>query len=87
MPSATMTSKGQFTMPKEVRDDLNLVPGSKVMFVKLPNGQYNIVPRTGKISDLFGMLHYPGMPTMTIEEINEAIAEGGAESGMRGMES
>ncbi|MCC2028238.1 AbrB/MazE/SpoVT family DNA-binding domain-containing protein [Microbacterium tenebrionis] len=81
-----MTSKGQITVPKDVREDLGLVPGSKVMFVKLPNGQYNVVPRTGKIQDLFGMLHQPGVPAMTIEEINDAIAEGGAESGMRGME-
>lgn len=87
MPTATMTSKGQFTMPKEVRDGLNLVPGSKVMFVKLPNGQYNIVPKTGSVEALFGMLHQPGVPPMTIEEINDAIAEGGAESGMRGMAS
>lgn len=87
MSIATMTSKGQITMPKEVRDDLNLVPGSKVMFVKLPNGQYNIVPKTGSVEDLFGMLHQPGVPAMTIDEINDAIAEGGAESGMRGMGS
>ncbi|WP_227529549.1 AbrB/MazE/SpoVT family DNA-binding domain-containing protein [Microbacterium tenebrionis] len=86
MSTATMTSKGQITVPKDVREDLGLVPGSKVMFVKLPNGQYNVVPRTGKIQDLFGMLHQPGVPAMTIEEINDAIAEGGAESGMRGME-
>lgn len=82
-----MTSKGQITVPKDVREDLGLVPGSKVMFVKLPNGQYNVVPRTGKIQDLFGMLHQPGVPAMTIEEINDAIAEGGAESGMRGMQA
>lgn len=87
MSTATMTSKGQITVPKDVREDLGLVPGSKVMFVKLPNGQYNVVPRTGKIQDLFGMLHQSGVPAMTIEEINDAIAEGGAESGMRGMQA
>lgn len=85
MPIATMTSKGQITMPKQVRDDLRLEPGSKVMFVKLPNGQYNLVPKTGKLSDLFGSLHYDGMPTLTIDEMNEAIAEAAAESGMRGL--
>lgn len=85
MPVATMTSKGQITMPKEVRDDLGLTAGSKVMFVKLPNGGYSLVPRTGSISDIFGMLHYPGMPTMTIDEMNDAIAEGAAESSLRGI--
>jgi len=81
-----MTSKGQITVPKDVREDLGLVAGSKVMFVKLPNGQYNVVPRTRSLADLSGILYEPGRPAMTIEEINDAIAEGGAESGMRGIE-
>jgi len=85
MPTATMTSKGQITVPKQVRDDLNLTTGSKVVFVKLPSGQYRIVPRTGRIEDLAGLLYDPTQPTMTIEEMNDAIAEGGAESGMRGL--
>lgn len=86
MPTATMTSKGQITVPKEVRDDLNLEAGSKVLFVKLPNGQYRIVARTGRVQDLAGILHYPGMPVLTIEEMNEAIGDAAAESAMRGLE-
>lgn len=85
MSTATVTSKGQITIPKDIRDDLALEAGSRVMFVKLPNGHYNIVPKTGSVEDLIGMLHYSGMPVMSIEDINEAIAEGGAASGMRGM--
>lgn len=80
MPTATMTSKGQITVPKEVRDDLRLEAGSQVMFVKLPNGQYNIVARTGSIRDLAGILHYEGMPHLTIEEMNEAIGDAVVES-------
>lgn len=86
MPSATMTSKGQVTMPKEIRDDLRLVPGSRVMFVRLPDGSYALVPRTGTVEDFLGILYDPKRPSMSIEQINEAIAEGGAESGMRGIE-
>jgi len=86
MPTATMTSKGQITVPKEVRDDLHLEAGSKVLFVKLPNGQYRIVARTGRVQDLAGILHYPGMPVLTIEEMNEAIGDAAAESGTRGLE-
>lgn len=85
MSTATMTSKGQITVPREVREDLKLVPGSKVMFVKLGPGHYRIVARTGRIDDLFGLLHRPGQRTLSIEEINEAIAEAAAESGMRGV--
>ncbi|GAA1519842.1 AbrB/MazE/SpoVT family DNA-binding domain-containing protein [Nocardioides humi] len=85
MSVATMTSKGQITIPKDVRDDMRLTPGSKVWFVKIAPGHYRVVPRTGKIQDLFGILYRPGQRTLTIEEINEGIAEGGAASGMRGM--
>lgn len=86
MPTATMTSKGQITIPKEVRDELHLMTGSKVLFVKLRDGQYRIIPRTGRIQDLAGMLHDPDESTMTIQDMNEAIAEGGAASGMQGLE-
>ena len=86
MPTATMTSKGQITVPKEVRDDLHLEAGSKVLFVKLPNGQYNVVARTGSIKDLAGILDSPGMPSATIEQMNDDIADAAAEGAMRGME-
>lgn len=86
MPIATMTSKGQITVPKEVRDELHLTPGSKIMFVKLPSGHFAVSPRTGDVSDFLGMLHDPSRPTLTIDEIDEAIAEGGAASGMQDRE-
>jgi antitoxin PrlF len=85
MATATMTSKGQITVPRDVREDLGLVAGSKVMFVKLGPRDYRIVARTGRIEDLAGILHRPGQRPLTIEEINEGIAEAGAESGMRGV--
>lgn len=86
MPTATMTSKGQITVPKEVRDDLHLEAGSKVLFVKLPNGQYNVVARTGSIKDLAGILDSSGMPSATIEQMNEDIADAAAADAMRGTE-
>lgn len=85
MATATMTSKGQITVPKDVREDMGLTPGSKLLFVKVREGFYRVVPRTGKASDLAGMLYDPARPPMSIEEMNDAIAEGGAESGMRGL--
>lgn len=85
MSTATVTSKGQITIPKDVREDLNLTAGSKVMFVKLHNGQYRLVPRTGKIEDLFGIAYDPDRKPMTIEEMNDAIADAAAESGLQGL--
>lgn len=84
MAEATMTSKGQITIPKEMRDDLGLKPGSKVMFIKLSSGQYRILPRTGKVRDLVGLLHDPTRPVLTLEEMEDAIQEGWAKSGLHG---
>lgn len=86
MSQATMTSKGQITVPKDVRENLNLSAGSKVMFVRVGPHDYRIVARTRKVDDLFGVLHQPDVPALTIEEINEGIAEGAADSGMHGVE-
>ena len=62
------------------------LPSPYFSIVKLRAGQYRIIARTGSIEDLAGMLYDPDRPALTIEEINDAIAEGGAESGMRGMD-
>ncbi len=86
MSQATMTSKGQITVPKDVRDELNLVAGSRVMFVRLGPRNYRLVARTGNLEDLFGILHRPGMKALTVEEENEAIAAAAAEGVMRSME-
>jgi len=82
MIEATLTSKGQITLPKRMRDDLGLTAGSKVQFIKLGNGQYRIVPKTGSVSDLAGLLYDPTRPTLTLEEMEEAIQEGWAASGL-----
>ncbi len=84
MPVATMTSKGQITIPKEMREDLGLVAGSKVTFIKIKDGHYRILPRTRRVEDLAGLLHDPDAPTLSIEEMNEIIADGWAASGLRG---
>ncbi|GAA2105219.1 MULTISPECIES: AbrB/MazE/SpoVT family DNA-binding domain-containing protein [Brevibacterium] len=86
MSEATVTSKGQITLPKELRDELNLTTGSKVAFIRAGEGLYRLFPRTGSVRDLIGILHDPDRPTMTIEEMNEAIADGWAASGVQGME-
>lgn len=85
MTVATMTGKGQITVPKDIRDEMGLVPGSKVMFIKLGPNDIRMIGRTGKIEDLFGILHRPGQRSLSIEEINDGIAEGAAHAAMRGV--
>jgi AbrB family looped-hinge helix DNA binding protein len=79
MVVATMTSKGQITVPKEVREALGLKAGSKVSFVRDESGGYVMRAKTGSIKDLYGMLKWDG-PAKTIEEMDEGIAQGAAET-------
>ena len=53
--------------------------------MKVAEGSYRMVARTGRIHDLAGVLHRTGQPSLSIEEINEGIAEGAADSGRRGL--
>ena len=79
MPTATLTSKGQITIPAKVRSALGLDTGDKIDFIEIENGEYAIKPRTASIRDLEGCI--PKLDYVpTIEEINEAIIDGAAES-------
>ena len=75
MSRATMTTKGQITIPKDVRDDLGLEAGTKVSFVRLGPGDYRLRVKRGSVMDLAGMARYDG-PPMSIEDMDDAIAEG-----------
>ena len=61
MTSATITSKGQVTIPKEIRDYLKLETGTKVDFVIDENGQVKMIPLNVDVSKLSAILHRPGM--------------------------
>lgn len=78
MTTLTITAKGQVTLRKDLLEHLGAQPGQKVTVEKLPDGRIEVraAPK-GDISDVFGMLDNNGVH-MTIEEINEAIADGWA---------
>jgi looped-hinge helix DNA binding domain, AbrB family len=76
MSIATVTTKGQVTIPKEIRDYLKLETGSKVEFLIDENGDVKVVPLNVPLEALSGVLHRPGMKTATIEEMEAALAEG-----------
>jgi antitoxin PrlF len=79
VPVATMTSKGQLTVPAEVRDRLGLHAGSRVSFVETGDGTYELRVERGSVHDLKGLLRWDG-PPKTVEEMNEGIAAGAAET-------
>lgn len=75
MPSSTLTSKGQITIPQEVRESLGLQTGDKVDFVQDERGGYQVVPRRTDIKALRGCFAGRVKKPVTIERISEAIAE------------
>ena len=76
MTIATLTSKGQTTIPKHVRDHLKLSPGDKLDFVIEPEGRVVIRPAKLDVRTLKGMLRRRGGRVLSIEEMNAAIASG-----------
>lgn len=78
MPTATLTSKGQITLPAEMRAKLRLRPGSRVDFEEQADGSYSVRPKTGDIRELRGIVKYDG-PPVSIEEMDEAVGRAVAE--------
>ncbi|WP_375396136.1 AbrB/MazE/SpoVT family DNA-binding domain-containing protein [uncultured Sphingomonas sp.] len=80
MATMTVTAKGQVTLRQEFLRHLGVKPGDKISVEKLPDGRIEVAAARGqgRISDVFGMLKRPGQPVLTIEEMNEVIADGWA---------
>ena len=76
MPIATLNSKGQITVPKEIRDRLKLEPGSRVDFVVDRSGKVTLKPLNYDFESLRGMLKSRAKHPVSIEDMNEAIARG-----------
>lgn len=75
-PVSTLTSKGQVTIPKSIRDDLHLGSGDKVEFVLTETGEVVIKPVTRKASDVVGILKkYRQAKTVSVEEMNAAVSQ------------
>lgn len=79
MSTGTMTTKGQITIPKDVRDELGLEPGSRVSFLKNEDGFFELHRERRPVSDLAGSLRFTG-PARTLEEMDAAITAAAAES-------
>ena len=72
MPTAVVTTKGQITIPKPVRDGLGVETGDRVEFVELEKGVYTVVAATRDIRDLKGMIPKPAKP-VSVEEMTRAV--------------
>ena len=80
MPAATLTSKGQITIPVEVRDALGLDAGDRVEFIEVEKGKFAIVAATRSVQELKGLFQGKRSKPVSIEEMNAAIARRGSAS-------
>ncbi len=80
MPTLKLTSRGQVTLRKEVLRHFGVKPGDKIDLELLPGGKGTIqaTRKRGKIEDFFGCLAGKTDVKLTIEEMNEAIADAAA---------
>ncbi len=82
MTTATLTSKGQITIPADVRRSLNVHTGDRVEFVQTGPGRFELVAATRSVRELKGMFGKPAR-SVSIDEMNRTIAERGAAAGLR----
>jgi antitoxin PrlF len=71
---SAVTTKGQTTIPKAIREHLNLKPGDRVKFFLHPDGTVVLLPKL-PASALRGIIK-GGRRAVTIEDMNEAVADG-----------
>ena len=80
MSTAKLTSKGQITIPADVRRLLNVQTGDRVEFVQVEPGRFERIAATRSVRELRGLFGKPGR-TVSIAEMNRVIAERGARAG------
>ncbi len=73
MAIATLTTKGQVTIPKKIRESLKLHTGDKIEIIVTEKREAIIRPISKKIDDVFCKLHKPGRKAVTLEAIDDAV--------------
>jgi AbrB family looped-hinge helix DNA binding protein len=77
MSTATLSSKGQITIPAKVRESLGVDTGDRVEFVEIAPGRYEFIAATRSVTHLKGMFG-KARRSVSIEEMNAVIARRGA---------
>lgn len=81
MVTATMTSKGQLTIPKAVRDSLRLHAGDRIAFIVHGDSEAVLKPVTKSVDEVFGRLHSNNQPVRTVQDMKAAVAKRMKEQG------
>ena len=67
---ATLTSKGQTTIPKEIRESLGMKAGDRMTFTLMPDGTVVMRVKTKSITQLAGLLYKKGRKPVPIEQLS-----------------
>ena len=71
MPTeATLTSKGQTTIPKEIRDGLGMKSGDRMTFTLMPDATVVMRVKSGSLTKLAGTLHKKGRKSVPVEHLS-----------------
>jgi antitoxin PrlF len=68
--AATLTSKGQTTIPKEIRESLGMKAGDRMTFTLMPDGTVVMRVKNKSITQLAGLLHKKGRKPVPIEQLS-----------------
>ena len=70
MTESTITSKGQTTVPAEIRALVQAKPGTRLVWSAMPDGTIIVRAKTRSILDMAGMLNAPKGQPVRVEDMN-----------------
>ncbi len=73
MAIATLTTKGQVTIPKKIRNSLKLHTGDKIEIIVTEKREAIIRPVSKKVDDIFCRLHKPGRKAASLDAMDDAV--------------
>jgi len=74
MPTATLTSKGQLTLPQPLRAKHRLAAGTRFQVTDLPDGSIRLKPLNKRAEEVAGVLHRPGLKPLSEAETKRRLA-------------
>ncbi len=84
---ATVTVKGQVTVPKAIRDQLKIEQGTQLDFKLNADGTFLVRPLKRSALSIVGLLKRPGRVAMTLGQMNQAVADAAAARQQRSRKS
>jgi antitoxin PrlF len=72
---ATVTKRGQVTVPKAIREQLNIEPGTQLDFKLNDDGSISVRPLKRSALAIIGLLKRPGRAAVSVDQMNHAVAD------------